>query len=261
MAQQSFLTAFATRYRVTMATVIQSFKRHRAGARLGLIMALLEFAAGILIMGLLFSLIGRTAPVGGGMLLFLLTGLLPFACFQQTTGKVAMAMQMGSMATRIPLTTPLGRGVAAMVEMLIIASIVGTAMLVGMTAAGEEFTPPRYPLMCAQAVILGCVFGFGIGVLNFVIDQFVRGWLSIWQMFSRGLFFLSGIFFVVDLLPPQARDILAWNPLVHLLTTFRLGVYPQYPDIIYDPVYLVGWVFAALFIALWAERLLRRKMT
>ncbi len=41
---------------------------------------------------------------------------------------------------------------------------------------------------------------------------------------------MSGVYFVVDRLPPEIRYYLSFNPLIHAVTWFRLAFFPTFPS-------------------------------
>ncbi|MCI4661844.1 MAG: ABC transporter permease [Neomegalonema sp.] len=260
MAQYGFFAALNTRIRVTEALLIQGFKRHRAGARLGFVLTLAENAAGVLVIGLLFSLIGRHAPLGDDIMLFLLSGLIPFSVFQTASSKAGMSVQATARANRNPMVTTTGKALATTLETLVVYCIIGVILLAYVGWSGSEYAFPYAPQLCAGAMLIAAAIGFGIGLLNAVIDYFISGWAAIYSMATRGMFLLSGVFFLPETLPPTYRDMLAWNPLLHVIAYFRSGLYPTYPEAVLDPLYMSIWAFALVFLGLWTERLLRRKI-
>ena len=59
------------------------------------------------------------------------------------------------------------------------------------------------------------LLGLGVGTLNCVLFGFLPTWRNIWNVLTKPLFIISGIFFIFESLPPQAQAILWYNPLVH----------------------------------------------
>jgi capsular polysaccharide transport system permease protein len=77
---------------------------------------------------------------------------------------------------------------------------------------------------------------------------------------TRVLYFTSGIFYVPGMMPDWARDILAWNPLLHAIDWFRAGFFASYQPHWLDRSYLVILAILALLCGLGLERGLRRKL-
>ena len=81
-------------------------------------------------------------------------------------------------------------------------------------------------------------------------------WERIWQIVTRPLFLISGIFFLVEDIPPDYRDYALWNPLLHLTALMRRGVYATYDAALASPVYVAAFGLTCLVLGLLALRLL-----
>ena len=79
----------------------------------------------------------------------------------------------------------------------------------------------------AGAFILTALLGLGIGTLNCVLFGLFPTWKNVWSVLTRPLFLLSGIFFLFEACPPF-RDIVWYNPIVHLIGLMRAGFYGSY---------------------------------
>jgi capsular polysaccharide transport system permease protein len=75
---------------------------------------------------------------------------------------------------------------------------------------------------------------------------------------SRVLVIFSGVFFLPDLLDPETRHVLSFNPMLHAVQLFRLGFYPQYQAITLDTHYLTYCAVLFFFMGLVIERVSRR---
>ena len=60
----------------------------------------------------------------------------------------------------------------------------------------------------------------------------------IYGMLMSPAFFLSGVFFSLHTLPYEMRHIVAWNPILHGVESFRAGYLLGYPDYHLDLAYL-----------------------
>lgn len=118
---------------------------------------------------------------------------------------------------------------------------------------------PHRPEHVILAFLATWLLGLGFGTLNAVIASLWDTWTQIEKILTRPLFFVSGIFYVPSQLPPHAREILQWNPVLHLVEWFRHGFYPNYNSMILDMWYPVGVGAAMLLLGLVGERLFRRE--
>ena len=76
----------------------------------------------------------------------------------------------------------------------------------------------------------------------------------------RPLYFISGIFFSVEVIPADYRPWLLWNPVLHALEIIRGGWFRAIDNHYGDPVYLAWWVVAALALGLLTFHVYRTRM-
>lgn len=57
---------------------------------------------------------------------------------------------------------------------------------------------------------------------------------ALWNVLSRPLFFVSGVFYIYGGLPQAAQDILWWNSMIHVTGLMRTGFYSTY-----NPTYVL----------------------
>jgi capsular polysaccharide transport system permease protein len=100
--------------------------------------------------------------------------------------------------------------------------------------------------------------GLGAGTFLGIAIQFLPSLSGFLNVPLRILYFASGIFYLPDSLPPMARDILAWNPVLHGITLFREGYFDMYESHMLDLQYLFGWAAGCMLVALVTERLARK---
>jgi capsular polysaccharide transport system permease protein len=110
-----------------------------------------------------------------------------------------------------------------------------------------------WPILAAMS--LAAVLGLGVGSVNAVLMGFYPTWESIWSIITRPLFIASGILILYETLPNTVRDILWWNPLLHIVGEMRTGFYPMY-DATY--VSLIYVLMVALALLAFGLMLLRR---
>ncbi|MDJ0929846.1 ABC transporter permease [Breoghania sp.] len=102
--------------------------------------------------------------------------------------------------------------------------------------------------------------GFSVGIINCVIASLFRIWEQILDVISRPLFILSGIFYLAENLPTEARNVLYWNPIMHCIEWLRSGLFPKFQSNFVDVRYVLAFTFTSLFLALALERVFRKKI-
>jgi ABC-2 type transport system permease protein/capsular polysaccharide transport system permease protein len=100
----------------------------------------------------------------------------------------------------------------------------------------------------------GAVLAITLGALSYeyeLIDKF-------WHPASYLLFPLSGAAFLVSALPPFAREIILYIPMVHGVEMIREGFFGSKVEAIYDPGYVLTCSLvmsvAALILVRWVEK-------
>lgn len=137
---------------------------------------------------------------------------------------------------------------------LILSSLI--VWFVALYVYGLEEAAPFHLGSCLAALSGLWVIGFGAGLYASAIGRFgtviiplwPRLWRRIWRRFVRLLIFVSGIFFIADLLPLTWRNIIVWNPLVHGIEWFRWGLYGNYPIMTLEIDYFLKFAAGILFV-------------
>ena len=116
--------------------------------------------------------------------------------------------------------------------------------------------PEAMPWSVVDCVIplffLACL-GIGVGLTSSAISYYIPLWSWIWSRISRMLIFTSGVFYIADKMQYRIREIIVWNPILHAIDWFRIGLYGNYPDFILDKHYLISWSVGSLLVGIVAH--------
>jgi capsular polysaccharide transport system permease protein len=138
--------------------------------------------------------------------------------------------------------------------------VASTFIIIGSLIALDFGPLPRSVATMAVAILALFAIGFGAGTTLGILGQFYPSLDHILKIPNRVLYFTSGVFFLPEILPPTAREVIDWNPVMHGITLFREGYYPGYDSNMLDVDYLFGWSVGAVLVAFAAERLSRRSI-
>ncbi len=216
-----------------------------------------EPAGQLSILIILFTFIGRTPAYGTSMALFLLTGIVMLNFFQVGSSMVMQAMVQSSNKLRLAPIGIFHDAVASSAFKLITALGYTSILLIGVWYVQGIDVVPKHPLIAAQAFLWCTLCCLGWGMLRAYATKFLPLIERIYVTVSRGMIFISGVFFVPSFMPPQIRELLYWNPVLHIIELFRLGMYDQYPTIMYSQTYLA--LFALGTTALGAGLIWRQR--
>lgn len=250
--------ALAVQMRVVGALVLRETRAAFGTSQIGYLWAVIVPAAGTALLVAVFSVIGRHPPFGASLALFFATGILPLGLFTKLSRSLMTVFE----ANRALLTyPPIREADVLLARALLIAATHALVMLVfyaGLAAFGRA-GPPAHPLQLLAAFSATALLGFGFGTLNAVVLSFLDSWRHVEAILTRPLFFVSGIFFVPDYLPPGAVRILSWNPVLHAVEWTRNGYYANYDSRILDKPYLMGVALTLILLGLAGERLTRTR--
>ena len=220
----------------------------------GYVWAVLEPAAMILVLSVAFSVILRAPSLGTSFILFYTTGYIPFRLYGVLAQVTMNSMSFSRALLRYPGVTFVDAILARfalnlMTQVMVAYIILGAILTLEDTRAILSFDE------IAGALALAALLGLGIGVLNCLLVGLFPLWRTVWNIVSRPLFLLSGVFYILEDLPRVAQEILWWNPLIHVTGIMRTGFYASY-----DATYVsVPFVLGCALVPMAAGLLLLRR--
>lgn len=244
---------FAT-LRATSALVLREMATSYGRSPGGYLWAVLEPVAAVALLSIVFSAAFNAPSLGQSFPLFYATGFLPFLMFNDIVNKLASALRFSRPLLAYPAVTFMDAVLARFVLNAATHLVVGLIVVGAILAAFDTATILRLGPI-ALAVSMTAALSFGIGTFNCLMLTAFPVWDRLWQIVARPLFVVSGIFFILEDVPRIFRDILWFNPLIHITGEMRRGIYATY-----DPGWVSpGYVFAlALLPAVLGTLLLRR---
>lgn len=248
----------ALQARVLVGLVLRETRATFGTSVFGYVWAIITPTVSIGLLVFIFSIVGRQPPFGSSLALFFATGILTLQFFSELSNKLMTVFD----ANRALLTYPIIKDADTLIaRALLIASTYTVIMAIfyaGLIALDLASLPSR-PEHVIMAFLATWFLGLGFGVLNAVIASLWDTWTQIEKIMTRPLFFISGIFYVPSQLPPEAREVLQWNPVLHLVEWFRHGFYPNYNSVLLNVWYPISVGAAMLLLGLAGERLFRRE--
>ncbi|NVO28077.1 ABC transporter permease [Donghicola sp. C2-DW-16] len=193
----------------------------------GYIWSLLEPVAAILFLSFGFSLMIRTPPLGTSFLLFYTTGYLPFGMYNNISNTTAKA----TIYSRSLLKFPAVNWLDAILARLFLNSLTNIVVMFIVIGGVWVAVDGRSVIDLPSALVgvgLAIILGLGVGTVNSVLMGLYPLWSLTWSIITRPLFLASGVLFLFRDLPPLARDILWYNPLIHITGIVRAAFYSSY---------------------------------
>lgn len=193
----------------------------------GYIWAFAEPIGGIAMMTIVFTMIARNPALGTNFPFFFASGVLPFMMYQSTSSKISTAIRYSRQLLAYPHVTYIDAIVARFLLTVLTEFLVAVCTL-AMIIIVYGLQPHIDYLLCGQALMMAALLGLGVGLVNCYMTDMYPIWQAIWSVLNRPLFIISGIFFLVDAMPAQVRDILMYNPVVHVVMEMRRGLFDTY---------------------------------
>lgn len=121
--------------------------------------------------------------------------------------------------------------------------------------------PPEDILKVIDGWLLLAWFGASLAVFLGAVSERFEVIEKIWHPAAYLLFPLSGAAFIVDALPPQAREVILFLPMVHGVELLREGYFGTSFKAHYDVPYMVLWCTGLTLLGLAKTRDIGRTVT
>jgi len=249
--------SFRTQGRVLLALMLREARTRYGRTRGGYLWALIEPILHICVFYLLYKFRIHMVPLGDNLFVFLMTGFGIYLGFVHIMNRTEGAYASNEALLSFPIVQVMDVFVAR--ALLELATTIGVNfILFGFFIAffGEPFPASVFKMLAAILGLFG--IGFGLGVCIGIVAEFLPSVGNLMRFPFRILYFVSGLFYLPDTLPPSFRAVLEWNPVLHGITLFREGYYAGYESHMLDINYLYGWAIVCVLMAFVAERSARR---
>jgi capsular polysaccharide transport system permease protein len=256
MTRETVMAILAVQARVIGALILRETRSRFGRSQLGYLWAIAEPLLYIISLSLLFDAISRHSPFGSSVALFFATGLLPYQLYSRIAGALTTAFDANEALLAYPIVKPVDTLIARALLEIATAALVMILLFGGLVFLAGTPEPESLHVMVLALVGLS-LMGFGIGTINAVISKVFVSWRQVYDVASRPLMLVCGVFFTLDTLPPGARDIVAYIPITHGIELFRSGYYSGYRSTVLDVGYLFVFGLVLCLIGLAAERLMR----
>ena len=248
----------ARQVRVISALTIREVRLRNSKHAFMQVFDLLEAVVFILVHWFIFTFLGRHLIIGDSLLLFITTGIFPVLFFRTMSIRAASAIEASKAVTSIPGIAPIDYSISRTLVEFMSFLLLFLLFFALIEAFGiSRLAVPYNPVAVVEFLAAIFIFSFGIGLMNSFFNYVFPAWKFIWSVFSRIQIFFSAVFFIPEYMPPQIKEIIVYNPVLHLVSLFRSGFYSSYPMHLFSREYMWGWSFSVLLIGLALERALR----
>lgn len=235
-----------THIRVVAALVVRETSTRFGSKPGGYIWAFLDPASHIAFLSLIFMAIAHTPALGESFPLFFATGYIAYQFYQAMAGYLNSAVNGNRALLSYPNVAPIDTVLARYILQLGTTAIVAFCVF---TAIGLSLKTPltiEWPYII-EAAFAASLLALGNALANNVLFPKYPLYEKFFEIVTRPLFLVSGVFYLPDSLPHPAREVILLNPLAHVIMLFRKGFYPEYRAFGYDAGYLYAFAFTVLF--------------
>lgn len=220
-------TALEIHKTVIFAFFIRELRTRFGSGRLGYFWMLLSPLLQITLLSVLFGALGRHAMPGIEFPLFLITGMFAFHFFRHVSERSASSIDSNRALLAYRYVQPLDNIWARALLELLLFMIGFVGFLAGCAWLGYQVMPAR-PLEVIIAYSLLFTFSVGFGMITGVVSGLYPEMGKLLPLTNRPLIFISGVFFPLSVVPPQYREWLLWNPILHALELAREAYFPAF---------------------------------
>ena len=244
---------------VVHALIVREMMTRFGEHRLGYLWAFIEPLIWIGMFAGMYTLVDRAVLPGMSVVAFLATGFMPFLLFRNEATKNLAAISSNKNLLFYPRIRPLDLLCARSVLEFATSYTVFFVLMAG-ASLYEGALHFDNLLLVTGGFILAASLGVGLGMIFCSLSTFSTSFERLLSPLLRPFFWGSCLFYSVDSVPPQVRDVLLYNPLVHAVTLVRGGCYMAYDSQYTNMWYPAMWALGLLFIGLTLERVVRRRI-
>ncbi|MEM8853967.1 MAG: ABC transporter permease [Pseudomonadota bacterium] len=246
--------------RIVWAVALREMMLRHRESPLGVLTAIIEPLAMILLMTLVFSTIRLRIPGAGDyVMLFIMTGILPITMFRGGVQGCDRGVARQKRALVVPGVRPLD----LMLGGLIVNYMTLLALFTLITAFFALIYRPDSPQNFVVSLLPGvcnALMAIGVGAINLLIKSWFKFWGTIFAIITMPLNIISGMFYTADTLPTAVLKYLYYNPFFHATEFTRTHYFPDYTSDFFDPYYYFGCTFGFVFLGLLVERVFRYRL-
>lgn len=228
--------------------------------RLGYLWIILEPLFTIGLMMVLFGAIMQRTLPNISFLVFLLNGIVPFFMFRsgltQSLGVVQANKGLFSYRPVRPIDALIARNLLELFLGFSTYLFFSVVFLWG----GLEISFEAIPTLLGYWGLLFLLM-FSISLNLMVIGDFSVEINKVLSVVFFILYFLSAVIFPLSIVPPEYRQYLLYNPLIHIFEPMRHAVAPAYPLIEGISLnYVLSWIVLSLLLGLMLYKRFERRM-
>lgn len=234
---------------VIYALFLREIRSRFGKFRLGYLWAVMQPMIHIMFMALIFGHASKSKLPGIDYLVVLISGFVPWFFFSQVISRCQGAVEANRGLFSYRQVKPVDAILARIQVELVTYSalmiiLLGGCLLFGVDAGMHD------PLGVLFSYSLFIVLSTALGMIVCIGSTFSLEVAKFIPFLMRPLYFMSGLFFPLSVVPPDMRVYFTWNPILHFMELSRGHWFASYPSVITDYSYFAQITLGITFFAL-----------
>ena len=245
---QTKLSKFGTP-RTVFALMVREMITTNGRSPGGYIWAVAEPVAAIALLTFLFSFVFRSPPLGNNFAYFYATGVVPFMMYLDLNNKISLALNFSKALLFYPrvtfIDTLLARFILNFLTQILVFFLVFCFVILMF-----QLKPTLDFISIFKGILMTAALGAGVGIFNCFMTLRMPVWQRVWAIITRPLFLMSCVFFLYESVSDSVRNLLWYNPLVHVVGMIRRGFYNTYDATYVSMTYVMFVSLILIFLGL-----------
>jgi capsular polysaccharide transport system permease protein len=235
--------------RIVTAFVMREIATRYGRSPGGYIWALLEPLAFIVMMSMLMGALGRMPALGDSFTLFYATGYIGFSMYKSMESYLASSISANKTLLTYPKVAPFDAVMARLILQGMTSAVIAVVVLYGSLWTTHRPVEIQW-IFILEAVAFAWTIALGVALGNTVLFFRFPLYQKAFEIVTRPLLLLSGIFYVPSQMPHPYSDFLLANPITHVVILFREGFYTMHGDNGLDMAFLTEVSLTLLFVGM-----------
>jgi len=244
-------------FSVVYALLMREITTRFGSQKLGYLWAIIEPMAMIVIFSIIHSKMNTKVPYD--MSVFLATSFVSYNLFKDIVLRNLETFNANKGLFVYKQVKPFDAIISRMILEFVLQCFVVIVLLIIGYYVGVDMKVKDL-LSVLLAVLWFVLFGFGLAVLFAFLSYFFENFAKIARLIFLPMFFISGLFFSAESLPPQIRDILLLNPVFQFEEMIHGFYFYALDDRYVNYIYLIFWTLIPMFLGLWLYKKTERKI-
>lgn len=217
----NLIESFRIQKRTVFALYFRELLTRFGKYNLGILWAILQPMTHVVLLSLIFFAASRNTyhidyPI------FVMTGILPWLLFKNVITRSLNAVSANAGLFFYRNVKPIDTIIARAILELNVHIYVSLVLLFLFYLFGFKIGFDNFPLYVVTILVL-FFFSLGLGLLFAVMSAYSDEVHKIVSMIFRPMYFVSGIFFSISIVPEPTKSILLYNPVIHAIELVRKG--------------------------------------